>query len=285
MGRPSETATIYLTSPTQGRKVFDCWLSGYGEACRRWHGHFKSEMFPELGGVLLARDRLAAAFLASGCSHWLNVDSDHLWTVEAAELLIDLDVDLATGIYAKKDDTNEPVLFPVPDKRPDGPWKIETAGAGFQVIKRAAVEKLFEAYQDLAYDFPDSDVRTVALHNPFFYKGIYRLEDIALYCRWEAIGGEAWAHPDAIVGHFDGSKMYWPKWGVHKPERTPLADRIEVMRAPNGTAVLHDQRNCITTAATVAEAQLEGMTPEDLAALRWRTAWDAQQASPVTQDS
>lgn len=269
MGSIADSATIYLTTPTLGRKVWDCWLVGYGQACRRWSGRFRCEFFPEMG-ISLARDRLAAQFLLSGCSHWLNIDSDELWTVDAAELLIDLDVDVATGIYATKDDRNDPVLYPIPDEKPSGPWKIESAGAGFQLVKRGAIQRMFEAYSILAYDFPNSDVKTVALHQPAFFDKQYRLEDISFYLRWRDIGGETWAHPDAVAGHFDGLKMHWPRWGNAPIDRVPLPDKLEMMRAPNGTAVLHDQANGITTAATVAEAQLECCTPEELAASRWR---------------
>jgi len=188
-------------------------VTGMLEARMAWAGRvaFEAERY---SGISLARDAAAIKFVESGASHWLSVDDDQAWDVAAAEKLIDLNVDIALGVYCTKDDKCEPVLRPVPATKPAGPWTLNGGGGGFQLVKRGAIVRLLDEHRNSRYRLYDGR-EVVALHQQFFHRDGYQGEDTALHARWRDVGGLVWAHPDAIVGHCsreDITKVYYPKW-------------------------------------------------------------------------
>lgn len=214
--KASDTATIFLTVPVQLQRMGIVTLPGVISAVRKWGPRVEVFTMPNFG-ISNARDEAAKAALDSGMTHWFSLDDDIVWAPEQAEMLIDMlaehpEAGIATGIYARKTKYNSPLVFPEPDVKPEAPWKIDCAGAGFQIVTRQTLVRMFEHYGKRTYVLPN-EVHTSPLHQQDFFDGAYQSEDYAFQYRAAAIGIELWAHPDCIVGHWDGYDTHWPKWG------------------------------------------------------------------------
>jgi hypothetical protein len=107
------------------------------------------------------------------------------------------------------------------------------AGGGFQLIRRAALERMTAAYPETHFNrvhgFPMSGSRRDAVQSSSFYalfdciidpeSGAYLSEDYSFCRRWRQIGGEIWIDVASKLSHcgpyefvgdhasrFDGSK-------------------------------------------------------------------------------
>lgn len=206
----SSRASIYISVVT-ARGICPHCVGGLLEARMAWVGRLRFDAEPYIG-ISNARDASAAVFLQSRASHWLSIDDDQAWTVADAEKLIELDVDVALGVYGTKDVLSEPVLRPVPKSKPAAPFTTESGGAGFQLVKRGAIVRMFDEYWNLGY-LTNNGTSTRALHMQYFNrKGVYQGEDTAFHCRWREIGGQIWVHPEVEIGHWDGTRLWYPKW-------------------------------------------------------------------------
>jgi hypothetical protein len=209
--RPSEEAVIFIGVQSEKGQIYDVCVAGMLQAMKRWSGRVRIDSLKHMG-ICNSRDEMLLKFLDSGCTHFLSIDSDIGWTPEQAEMLIDMNVDLALGVYCYKNADAEPVIKPLPTKKPSAPWTIESSGAGFQVIKRGLVVRLFDEYRDIAYKTCEKGGLTRALNMQFFHRGVLQGEDTAFHCRVRDIGTQVWAHPGVVVGHTDGNTIFYPKW-------------------------------------------------------------------------
>jgi len=207
----SETAGIFVGVQSEKGQIHDVCVAGMLEARVRWQGRVRVDSLKAMG-ICNSRDEMILRFLDSGLSHFLSVDADIGWTPEQAETLIDMNVDLAIGVYCYKNAAAEPVIMPCPKPKPSAPWTFESAGYGFQVVKRGLVVRLFDEYRSLAYKTSEKAGMTRALHMQFFHKGILQGEDTAFHCRVRDIGTQIWAHPGVVLGHTDGNTVFYPKW-------------------------------------------------------------------------
>lgn len=92
-------------------------------------------------------NKIACAFLKSGCDVWINIDADITFTRRDIDHLLSHDVPLVYGIYPKKDDNTEPCLctfgdIPVPDER--NLATVRRSGRGFMMVRRELLEKMKE---------------------------------------------------------------------------------------------------------------------------------------------
>lgn len=207
----SDTAGIFVGVQSKNGQIYDICVAGMLEARVRWHGRVRIDCLKAMG-ICNSRDEMILRFLDSGLSHFLSVDADIGWKPEQAETLIDMNVDLAIGVYCYKNAAAEPVVTPYPKPKPTEPWTFDSAGYGFQVVKRGLVVRLFDEYRSLAYKTSEKAGLTRALHMQFFHKGILQGEDTAFHCRVRDIGTQIWAHPGVVLGHTDGNTVFYPKW-------------------------------------------------------------------------
>jgi FkbM family methyltransferase len=110
--------------------------------------------------VARARNKLAAEFLASDCTHLLFLDTDLIFTNEQIARLLSHDEMIVAGLYPKKQPTlawvcnvlDEPTE---PDER--GLQRIKYAGTGCLMVKREVFERMIQAHPELAYEADDGD--------------------------------------------------------------------------------------------------------------------------------
>ena len=198
--------SVFIGTPLHDGRVHHRYLAGVLQTMALFPGRMRIEF--QVGSFLpWNRDALTSRFLESKCSHMLCVDSDVGWTAADAKKLIEADVDVVSGCYAQKNPSR--ALYGQLLARRNGElWEADHVPAGFLLLKRAAVERMVEAYPELQYSTGAS--KMWALWASLFEAGAnYVGEDVAFCRRWRAIGGELWLHTGVTLQHF-GEFAYVP---------------------------------------------------------------------------
>ena len=197
-----------------------------------------------LGGdslITRSRNKLVATFLdMPQATHLFFIDADIGFKPEAVKRLIDLDRDVAAGMYPVKN-LDWPLMqqrmgiaaaqgsLPPPADwgelglnfvgTPLGPAEREErngfvtgsyAGTGFMLIKRQCLERMILAYPETKYEvahvFPRPKIKSenqFALFDCLIEPGtnIYLSEDYAFCRRWRELGGKIWLDTQSRLTH------------------------------------------------------------------------------------
>lgn len=177
--------------------------------------------------VTVARNILLSMFLVSDCTDLIWIDSDVDWEPGALERLLKHPVDCVAAAYRTK--TDDPEKYPVrwldrpfhPTDKDTGLLEVECAPLGISRMTRACLEKMTNAYPELAYleDLvPDIkcwalfDNMFVGRDNPDWRARKYWGEDFVFCNRLRAIGGKVWIDPEIATGH-TGAKRFPGHYG------------------------------------------------------------------------
>ena len=195
--------------------------------------------------ITRSRNKIVATFLdMPQATHLLFIDADISFKPEAVHRLLQLDVDVAAGMYPIKNidwprlrqnlkpDTGEqdlrelglnfvgtPLGASERESR-DGFVTASYAGTGFMLIKRRVLERMITAYPETKYEVAHTYPRVAkqspnqyALFDCLIEKGtnIYLSEDFAFCQRWRALGGKIWLDTQTRLTHT----------GVYAYEGTP----------------------------------------------------------------
>lgn len=169
--------------------------------------------------VSRARNTLTAKFLDSNCTHLLFIDSDLVFSAEQIQRLLDHDKDVVAGFYPKKKDGPAiewvcNVFNGISAIDADGLQRIDYAGTGFLLIKRAVFERMIEAYGAQLKYHPDS--RPQDIEYDFWSVGVYEdkngfrryLSEDWFFCqRWLDLGGKIYGDTRVILRHI-GAASY-----------------------------------------------------------------------------
>jgi hypothetical protein len=130
--------------------------------------------------VARARNRLCAQFLASDCTHMLQLDTDLIFSPEHIAKLIahaEAGIDIIAGLYPKKQKELGWVCNvldqPEPD-RPDGLQRVKYAGTGCLMVSRAVLLAMINQHPEIEYD-PDEGDESGVKHD-FFATGVRAFE-------------------------------------------------------------------------------------------------------------
>jgi len=191
--------------------------------------------------ITRARQNVVAQFLGNApATHLLFVDADIGFEPDQVFRLLDFDADMAAAVYPIKRLDWEKVanaarlgrnpidraalsyLVQLPESQQiatrDGFARVDFAGTGFLMIRRAALVAMTERYPELryAYDHKHNDQLAgspwrYALFNCIIDQasGVYLSEDFSFCRRWTDMGGEIWADLHSRLQHvgsltFDG---------------------------------------------------------------------------------
>lgn len=176
---------------------------------------------PCIGDSLIARarNRLCAEFLASDCTHMLQLDSDLIFSPEQIKNLVDHAArgnDIVAGLYPKKQrelgwvcnilDTAEP-------PSDNGLQRVKYAGTGCLLVSRAVLETMREKLPEIEYDPDEGDTGEVKWD--FFATGVRLFEGSAgtparrrylsedwMFCqRALDLGFDVWMDTTVILKH------------------------------------------------------------------------------------
>ena len=146
-----------------------------------------------IGGNALvedARHDILCAFMESSHTHLLMVDSDISWSAPDVPRLLEYAEPLVAGAYLRRGMGDFAVLLDGGEPEVDDRGLVEVAGvgAGFVLVHREAIQKLWASHQDLVYRRPDGRERC-ALFLPLIEDGEMLAEDYSFCARWRQIGG------------------------------------------------------------------------------------------------
>lgn len=169
--------------------------------------------------VARARNRLCAQFLASDCTHMLQLDTDLIFSPDHIARLIghaERGHDIVAGLYPKKQkelgwvcnvlDAPEP-------EREDGLQRVKYAGTGCLMVSRAVLLTMISAHPEIEYDPDEGDESGVKWD--FFATGVrafdgrrrYLSEDWMFCQRALDLGFDIWMDTSVILKHV-GEMIY-----------------------------------------------------------------------------
>lgn len=168
-----------------------------------------------------SRNRLAAAFLAGDCTHWLSIDSDIGFTPADVARICSHDELVVGGMYPLK--TESPGVtwcgnsfVKNPEVRADGLQPMRFMGTGFLCIAREVFEWLILADgPEIVYqaDRPDGGTEYAFFRQGVVYdaelkKRRFLTEDWMFCHRWLAMGGKVFADTHVVLRH--AGRAEWP---------------------------------------------------------------------------
>jgi len=159
--------------------------------------------------VTRARNNLMAKMMTNNqATHFMFIDADIRFQPESIFQMIAHDKDVIGGLYPKKALPINYVINLKPTVTVQGDiYTVDTMGTGFLLFKRHVYEKLIAAHPECKYV---DDIGLGKQYEPMMYsifdtiideKGHYLSEDWTFCRRWQAIGGEIWAHSKTLLNH------------------------------------------------------------------------------------
>ncbi|MBL8771714.1 MAG: hypothetical protein JNK30_10065 [Phenylobacterium sp.] len=235
MPSQSPSPYIYLAVPCYGGQLnlyFVKSLLDLQEACRVKGIGLHVEMMGGEALITRGRSRLAAQFLAHPqATHILYIDADIGFRPENVFRLLEAEKDVIAAVCPLKQIDWEKVrraalagvkdlqtaaigyvvrFLPTPDNSievNDGYAQVAYGGTGFLMIRRAAMQRLFDAYPQLRAkmrDMADAQAPEAVMVFDTMIEpetGQYLSEDYAFCRRWRDLGGEIWADVSARLTH------------------------------------------------------------------------------------
>ena len=165
--------------------------------------------------VARARNRLAAQFLASDCTHLLFLDTDLIFSPDHIARLVSHDEPIVAGLYPKKQTDLAWVCNLDEGSETDdrGLHPARYAGTGCLLIAREVFEKIRELHPEIEYDPDEGDTGEVKWD--FFATGVRLFEGSAgtparrrylsedwMFCqRALDLGSDIWMDTGVILRH------------------------------------------------------------------------------------
>lgn len=155
------------------------------------------------------RNNLMAKMMTNkAATHFMFIDADIRFQPESIMQMIAYDKEVIGGLYPKKALPINYVINLKPQVTVQGDiYTVDTMGTGFLLYKRSVYEKLIAAHPECKYV---DDIGLGKQYEPMMYaifdtlidhKGHYLSEDWTFCRRWQALGGEIWAHSKTLLNH------------------------------------------------------------------------------------
>ena len=155
------------------------------------------------------RNNLMAKMMTNqSATHFMFIDADIRFQPESILQMIAYDKEVIGGLYPKKSLPINYVINLKPQVTVQGDiYTVDTMGTGFLLFKRQVYEKLIKAHPETKYV---DDIGLGKQYEPMMYaifdteidhRGHYLSEDWTFCRRWQAIGGEIWAHSKTLLNH------------------------------------------------------------------------------------
>lgn len=159
--------------------------------------------------ITRGRNNLMAKMMTNAnATHFMFIDADIRFEPDAMLKMLACDKDVIAGLYPKKALPVNYVINLKPETKIQGDiFTVDTAGTGFLLFKRSVYEKLIAAHPETKYV---DDVGLGKQYEPMMYsifdceideRGHYLSEDWLFCRRWQALGGEIWAHSKVLLNH------------------------------------------------------------------------------------
>jgi len=176
------------------------------------------------------RNNLMAKMMTNAqATHFMFIDADIRFQPESIFQMLTYEKDVIGGLYPKKAIPSNYVINLLPMTKIQGDiFTVDTMGTGFIIFRREVYEKLIAAHPETKYV---DDIGLGKQYEPTMYaifdckideKGHYLSEDWLFCRRWQAVGGEIWAHSKTLLNHvghyeFQGDLSKMPDFAAATP--------------------------------------------------------------------
>ena len=197
------------------------------------------QIAPLVGDSLVsrARNRIAAKFLAGGCTHLLFLDTDLIFSPEHIARLIGHGLPFVCGLYPKKQAgiswvCNTRAEYPPRDEA-TGLQRILYGGTGCMLIAREVLEAIVAKFPDLAYE-PDDGEPDQPLYD-FFRVGVHAdpatgrrryLSEDWFFCQMALEAGVPLYADTCVVLKHCGEAIY-PLGGLGESDKSDKSDESD----------------------------------------------------------
>ena len=163
-----------------------------------------------------ARNGIVAQFMADPAfTHLLFIDEDHGWDPAHIIRLLAAGKDVIGIAARRKSETRAWAVGFMPSAQPieGGLLEVATVGSGFLLIRRQAIERMFQAFPHLKITEPPTGVAPemaphyYALFQHSIREGRLFSEDLTFCARWREIGGRNFIDPFLGISHL-GTRDY-----------------------------------------------------------------------------
>jgi len=156
--------------------------------------------------IVNVRNKNAETFLQSEFTHMLCLDSDIIFDPESALLLLEMNVNFASGVYRMKKPEIE-YCFGHNDKTnvEDEVFEVAYVGAGFQLLTKQLFFNLIKSGIVRQLNGVKGSAPIWDFYSPLIEQGSLWPEDISFCRRCSAIGEKIWINRRMSLGHFGGA--------------------------------------------------------------------------------
>lgn len=176
---------------------------------QRYGLHWSLDTMVNESLITRGRNNLMAKMMTNEkATHFMFIDADIRFQPESILQMLAYDKEVIAGLYPKKSIPSNYVINLLPQTKIQGEiFTVDTAGTGFLIFRRSVYERLIAAHPETKYV---DDVGLGKQYEPMMYaifdckideKGHYLSEDWLFCRRWQAIGGEIWAHSKTLLNH------------------------------------------------------------------------------------
>lgn len=196
--------------------------------------------------VQQARSLLVGEFITTDCTDFVSIDDDITWQDGGLQRLMEHPVDIVAATYRVKDDTNTryPLMFEEDwDGKLDpvtGLIPMRNVPFGMIRIKRAALERMIEAYKDDWFRLQGIlgwklfDIPFMPTHTG------WQGEDYTFCDKARAIGEKIWLDPKIKTGHIGEKVFYGCLWDdLQALKGTDTKEHIRAALEPRETPWPH----------------------------------------------
>lgn len=183
--------------------------------------------------ITRGRNNLMAKMMSNeNATHFMFIDADIRFEPDAIFNMLVYDKEVIGGLYPKKSIPTNYVINLLPQTKIQGDvFTVDTMGTGFLIFKRSVYQQLCDAHPESKYV---DDVGLGKQYEPYMYaifdteidaRGHYLSEDWTFCRRWQAVGGEIWAHSKVLLNHcghyeYKGNLDQMPDF----TRKTPIAE-------------------------------------------------------------
>jgi hypothetical protein len=186
------------------------------------------------------RNNLMAKMMTNPqATHFMFIDADIRFQPESILQMMAYDKEVIGGLYPKKSLPINYVINLKPQVTVQGDiYTVDTMGTGFLLYKRSVYEKLIKAHPETKYV---DDIGLGKQYEPMMYaifdteidhRGHYLSEDWTFCRRWQAIGGEIWAHSKTLLNHIGHFEF---QGDIAKLDISTMAQQAEASKNPTPT--------------------------------------------------
>ena len=203
----SEKPIVLIGTPWYGGFTHQYVLSAFSSIYDLYPKYHIALATSEGGQVHINRNVIFKQAYDLKVPYLLFIDTDMMWLPEHIDKMVKFDKDVVSGLCTTRRRPQKYCVYmsdgngrcrPISNP-PTVPFKCFATGAGFLLLKRSVIAKMWEHKAKYGYPFDPVPHGLVASKSSI--ESAYLGEDISFSSRLRKAGFDIWCHPDVLPGH------------------------------------------------------------------------------------